>query len=247
MQLAVKGFRQYTNDELMPVGIEDFVSEGMSQNKAKILLFLVKNRVLFEKATAHGDGELWTKTSSEISRWKRSDYVDAYYTLAHWVFDENELITQDLINTTKNLVEMTAKHLPESIHYQEFPYSRLYSATYNFREETKELEADIASFPTIKTIKTHFQDNKQIIRVLDRLQAGVQSHNPYWINSKKKLYLIADCLLQCMKNNSDINAVLLDKNSELSRAINTNRLLFFKDKTKSQIIMENVNTNKPKP
>jgi bacterioferritin (cytochrome b1) len=238
------------NQEKPNLNIDDLISEGMSKKKAQIALFLIQYRHLFDIATRGGDESIWESHPKEPSKrelkdkWKRNDFIDRIYVIAHWVFEEPNFSNKKLINAAHDLTEIVKVHLSEE-------YSAQYKVAIDtVNEGISSLNKMINAIPTIDSIKEHFKDNKKIINIINRFEEGAKSNNPYWYKSKEKLNRICNCLADCIENNDDIDLVLKDKSSALSQAIDMRRLpgFFSKDTiTESRNISQNeTNIDRPK-
>lgn len=85
----------------------------------------------------------------------------------------------------------------------------------------------------LSKVKARFLNNVKISKVLNRLEEGSKSSNPYWMNSSKKLTAILNALYEIMEKNSDVNHALKDSNSTLFKATSMQRISFFNLETKS--------------
>ena len=79
----------------------------------------------------------------------------------------------------------------------------------------------------IACVKQHFYSHVSMLKVIERLEQGINSFNPYWINSEKKLTAIVDCLIDSINQELDIDILLADPESDLSKAVNMRRLPHF--------------------
>ncbi|MBA2650842.1 MAG: hypothetical protein H0U73_01025 [Tatlockia sp.] len=77
----------------------------------------------------------------------------------------------------------------------------------------------------IALVKNLFHKHVNLINVINRLEYGSNSYNPYWIYSEYKLNCIVDSLLECARKKSNIDLQLNDPESMLSKAVNMRRLL----------------------
>ncbi len=80
---------------------------------------------------------------------------------------------------------------------------------------------------SLSEVKAHFHNQINLIKVIERLEQGCKSYNPYWTNSQYKLDSIVKALDRCITERSDIDELLEDGSSELSKAINMRRLPHF--------------------
>lgn len=81
---------------------------------------------------------------------------------------------------------------------------------------------DKSTLSTLTTTKKLFKENKKIITILERLEKGANSHLPYWMNSSMKLNKILSALQST--NIGEVDKLLKDKDSALSKAINWRRI-----------------------
>ncbi|KTC87087.1 hypothetical protein [Legionella brunensis] len=236
--LKKNNWRSNWHDTKPTLEIEQLVNEGMSQQHAELCLFLIENRKLFDRATAFGDGRVWENNAA--SKWESGNFIDRYYVLAEWTFGETAYQTATIKTAVKELRQMREAHLPAQ--YEEYQYYGP-NIPYNFEQTLENLDNLISKIKPYEELKAHFKDNKKITDVINRLEQGANSYNPYWINSSKKLDRIMSCLSKSIDKGENINALLSDKESELSKAIDMKRItgLFFEPKEKQTKSREIIN------
>lgn len=86
---------------------------------------------------------------------------------------------------------------------------------------------------TLKEIKAYYKNYPKLIKMLNRLEKGSQSSNPYWMNSTQKLNNTVNALNAIIKESASLKGALKDPQSELFKALNHQRISFFKPITKS--------------
>ncbi|HHT9909477.1 TPA: Dot/Icm T4SS effector deubiquitinase RavD [Legionella pneumophila] len=75
-----------------------------------------------------------------------------------------------------------------------------------------------------ENLKTIYSKHVALLNVINRLEAGSKSYNPYWMGSQAKLNTILGALGACYQKGLDVDSELSNSNSELSKAINIRRL-----------------------
>ncbi|HAT1868000.1 TPA: hypothetical protein JBK40_16710 [Legionella pneumophila] len=75
-----------------------------------------------------------------------------------------------------------------------------------------------------KILKTIYSKHLALLHVINRLEAGSKSYNPYWMGSQEKLNKIFEALGHCYQKGLDVDNELNNSNSKLSKAINMRRL-----------------------
>ncbi|HAT8178337.1 TPA: hypothetical protein JA361_02430 [Legionella pneumophila] len=75
-----------------------------------------------------------------------------------------------------------------------------------------------------ENLKTIYSKHITLLHVINRLEAGSKSYNPYWMGSQAKLNKILGALRTCYQKGLDVDNELNNSNSELSKAINIRRL-----------------------
>ncbi|MBA2648085.1 MAG: hypothetical protein H0U75_00550 [Legionella sp.] len=94
------------------IDINTLIEEGLPRLKARLCIFLLKNRKLFDEGTSYISDQ-WHDVGT--GNWKRGDLIDRYYSLAAWVFEESDQGTEDfqLERNICELIEMGRLHLPK--------------------------------------------------------------------------------------------------------------------------------------
>ncbi|KTD83120.1 hypothetical protein [Legionella waltersii] len=195
------------------INLDELVHEGMSKKQAELCLYLLENRKLFCCATAFGDDRVWEERA--ISKWRSNDFIDRYYGLAQFVFEGPMHQKDKLKKLVDDLREMQEKHIPEQ------------SRGYDFKKSIDDLSTLVSEVPGIDQVKEHFSENQKLLKIINRLEVGANSYNPRWMNSSKKLNRIIHALVKAIDNDLDVDTLLKDKNSELSKAIDMKRITGF--------------------
>ncbi|HAT1797695.1 TPA: hypothetical protein JBL19_14285 [Legionella pneumophila] len=73
-------------------------------------------------------------------------------------------------------------------------------------------------------LKNIYSKHLALLHVINRLEAGSKSYNPYWMGSQEKLNKIFEALGHCYQKGLDVDNELNNSNSKLSKAINMRRL-----------------------
>ncbi|HAU1152486.1 TPA: hypothetical protein JBI12_11155 [Legionella pneumophila] len=73
-------------------------------------------------------------------------------------------------------------------------------------------------------LKNIYSKHPALLHVINRLETGSKSYNPYWMGSQAKLNKIFKALRHCYQKGLDVDNELHSSNSELSKAINIRRL-----------------------
>ncbi|AMP88338.1 TPA: hypothetical protein F7Z80_10410 [Legionella pneumophila] len=73
-------------------------------------------------------------------------------------------------------------------------------------------------------LKNIYSRHPALLHVINRLEAGSKSYNPYWMGSEAKLNKIFKALEHCYQKGLDVDNELNNSHSELSKAINIRRL-----------------------
>lgn len=98
--------------------VEELKSEGLSQFKAELCIFLIEYREPF-KEIDYGDGCIWQKTE----KWARHDFVDRFYVLAGHVFYNEPSLEADVQKAASELLDMLKNNTGVDMRY-DFPQQR---------------------------------------------------------------------------------------------------------------------------
>ncbi|CEK10870.1 hypothetical protein [Legionella hackeliae] len=216
--------------------IEQLTEEGMSHNQARLCLFLIEHRDVFKRAYAGGGPKFWIFNPGHDKAIK--DFILHYYTIAQWVFEGTSYLVDALDNVADELQKIANLHLPLDTNY--FPLYLSENKIYYFHETFMQLKELVSSALHVNNVKNHFQNHEKISTIITRLENGANSYNPYWMNSSKKLNNILNCLARCIENSEDVDRLLQDANSPLSKALDMQRLPRFfcsSEKTQSREII----------
>ena len=97
--LAQSGWKNDENWRRVPrpnISAQKLIDSGMDSQKARLCVFLMEQRDLFNKITAYGDGQTWQQGNSG----DRSDFINQYYAIAAIVLREP---TDDKINRKESI------------------------------------------------------------------------------------------------------------------------------------------------
>lgn len=203
-----KGMRK---DEPPPqMSEEKLTREGMSKQKAQIVLYIIKNFNEIEKLEKN-----WKKTG--VKGEEMSDFCNCFYKIADWIFEKPNFANDDLVHdTVVKLTHLRLKHGPR--------FTDLDSTIEGLEDLVKKI-------PTLDTIKDYLkkppqtEGNKAVLAVIEHLEEGAKSYNPTRrYNSQNKLDQILECVVSCKEKDHKIDDLLADESSNLSKAIAMRRL-----------------------